>query len=84
MIIMLPRPAYPHVLVPSALDNHTGDEGGFALEDGAAGKARTPTPPCACTRPVLLQAMFRDATSFNQALSWNTKSVTNMKVRAIA
>ena len=49
--------------------------------------ARTPNPPCACAHPVLLQAMFKRAESFNKSISgWQAESVEvdGMRVRAIA
>ena len=53
-------------------------------EEGAAGMLARPHRRLFCVHPVLLQNMFRDATSFNQELAWNTQSVTTMKVRVIA
>ena len=50
-------------------------------EEGAAGVLVRPLRRLFACVPVLLQFMFYGATSFNQALSWNTESVTNMKVR---
>ena len=53
-------------------------------EEGAAGMLARPHRRFFCVHPVLLQNMFYGATSFNQALSWNTDSVTSMEVRGIA
>ena len=56
-------------------------------EEGAAGMlARPALRRLFCVHPILilLQNMFYGATSFNQALSWNTRSVASMKVHAIA
>ena len=83
VIMMLPRPPYAHICVPSALDHqHTGDEGFFAPEDGAAGMLARPLrrAPAAHSPLVFLQNMFREATSFNSDISgWETDSVTNIK-----
>ena len=63
-----------------------GRRGWVAHEEGARyGHARTPTPPFACAHTVLLQYMFYQANSFTGDISgWDTSSVTDMSVRAIA
>ena len=72
--------------MPQIVHHHAGGrKAGFVMrEEGAAGMRARPHRRLFCVHPVLLQNMFYGATSFNQALAWNTASVTSMEVRAIA